>query len=565
MAALITPSRHSGEKPLDRHLQCLRDHVAVCQIADILLSALISIAQIDGLPLRRQRLAALHRLRVASRQEARVCRSAIAPVYWVPNEILGEIFALCLPSNRRFLPTAAPILLLKVCPLWRNVAAMTCSLWSNVAFWTPKSDTDRTCYPLRFLDSWLVRSGAHPLDIVLEAGLAYNHLRLLVDVVLLARYHQCRHLEIHLTKESAVALLLFVILPPASLASLESLVLDGLDEADFAFEDEYEIALLTAFRDSRQLRKVTTNNLDFTFCFHQSTITPTFDIGVLPWDGLTHLMITDFVQVDIFVVVLAQCNALQFLRVSFDLEDVDEVPSKHNWFPINPTVLGDLTEFHLSIRDGFRFPARMNAFSFPKLNHLRIRRSESESFNKSVSFSWTSSQRFLLQLRGIRMLSLVGRVGAVEEVLFLLERTPAVTHLALDAWTDYQLLIPVLFPLLDASFTSAFLSRPLQQLTHLDLRLECCDFPFPGHRIRDIVDSQAVRLTGLRIVSHRACRKQLLEMHSQFACSPLYARFGIPGSTIGSTRLRTDERLVRDERTNRNYTMFDPVTVNYIG
>lgn len=542
---------------------CLREHIAFCQIRDARLTATISTVQKGSRALREKQLLVLHRLRLIYRRQAQTCRGAIAPIYWVPNEILGEIFTHCLPFNHRFIQTAAPLVLLQVCVMWRNITLSTGSFWSNVAFWSPPSDTDRsTCYPLRFLSRWLRRARKHSFDLFFEQGLVFSHLKRLVELVLLRYYRQCQHLDIHLARETAFALLDFVVLPSGSLMNLESLVLENLDEADFALEDGG--AAITVFRKSPRLRKLTTNALDFTFRFDHATSIPEFDLLILPWAQLTHLMITDFIRVDILVVTLAECTNIQFLRISLDLEDNDEFVDIEQWLPQQPVVLSQLADLHLSLADGLSIPRLLDVFRFPVLQHLHFRRSESQNFDTSSSFSWASSRKFLLQLQTLRQLSLVGRVGTVEEILVLLQSAPLVTNLTLDIWAEYQVLIPIMFPPLDP--LSPDPPRPLRQLTHLTFRLERNNFPFPSNRIRDAIESPPYRcfLTNLTIICQRAAYpRRMEEISYELGALPLQCSFGTGGGPITrSTRYRVDQHLIDVERTNRNYTMFDHLFVN---
>lgn len=553
MASLLAPNKHCRLKPPERHLRCLREHIELCEVRLATLATTISAAQEIGEPLRRQQLPALQNLRSIAQLQINTCRNAISPIHWIPNEILGEIFSHCIPLNHHFSRFNAPLIFLQVCTLWRDVTISTRSFWSTVAFWTPPSNTDLLCYPLRFLSGWLLRSGRNPLDLFFEQGLTYNHLKPLVDLVLLAHYPQLRHLDLHLTKESAFALVHFVVLPPGSLESLESLVLENLDEADFAFEEDGP--LITVFKQSPRLRKLTTNALEFTYTFNNSTTSPEFDLPIVPWPQLTHLFVTDFIRVDVFVVVLAECSSLQFLRVSLALETHDEFLDVEQWLPKEPVILSNLTELHLSFTNGLSFPPLLNAFEFPALEHLHFRRSESGHFPASDSFSWASSRAFLLQLQNLRQLSLVGRVGTAPEVMVLFKSTPSVTDLTLDIWTDYQAIIPALFPLDDN------LTRLLPLLMRLTLRLERKDFPFPGHCIRNAVDSAQSPLVYLSIICHRTtCPKRLKEITSELSDLPLQTMFGVQAGPISrSARISVDSALMDDVDTSRDYTMFSPI------
>lgn len=519
---LIIPSRSTPEQLL------------LCEQLGEFLTAAISLTERDSLPLQQQRLLCLHRARFGYQRQAALCRSAISPISRVPNEILQEIFLLCLPLGARFLRSSAPLLLLQICNLWRSIALSTLDLWSNMAFWKPPtSNTDILCYPLRFIDRWISRSQNTTLSLVFERDLTYIHLRIYVDFILLDHYSKCRHLAIHLRNESAPALTHFVNLPPASLSHLKSLVLEGLDEANFSLPGRGPI--ITVFRASPKLRSVMTNGLEFCFSLEHSGV-PEFDLQVLPWAQLTHLVITDFVRVEIFAIVLAECAGVQFLRVSLDLDagrpfDVDQ------WRTTQTVVLPNLKELHISALGGSHFPSMLNIFQFPGLEYLYFRRSQDiTSRSPSDLFSWEDSDAFTDQLHSLRRLSLVGRVGSTKQVCMLLHKTPNLAQLSLDIWTDFCEVIPVVFPLPDPVDHCTHLLLPF--LEDLKLYLGRQDFPFPSCFITSAAEHSFFFRTFSAYCS-RAYRSSLEELYRNFSSCQLVTQFVLVGN---STRRFDDDR-----------------------
>ncbi|KAJ7292820.1 hypothetical protein C8J57DRAFT_1041812, partial [Mycena rebaudengoi] len=56
------------------------------------------------------------------------------PVSRLPVEISSEIFILCLPDprDRGHNPKIAPLLLLRICTAWANIARSTPALWDTI-------------------------------------------------------------------------------------------------------------------------------------------------------------------------------------------------------------------------------------------------------------------------------------------------------------------------------------------------------------------------------------------------------------------------------------------------
>lgn len=526
-------------------------HIDFCKQQIEFLTAVISLTQRDQLPVRKQRLSNLHYARMMYRHQINICREAISPIYWIPREVLGDIFLHCRPQDHRFSRASAPLLLRQVSILWREVTMSTPKLWNHMSFWTPPfSNTDRMCYPVHRLNQWLLLSKDVDLSLFFEPGLLYHHLKLFVELILLGHYPRCRHLTIHLTDESAFGLIHFITLPPASLARLESLVLDGLNNACFLFEDTEPA--ITVFRESPKLRRLTTNQLEF--IFSASAGMPQFDLQVLPWAQLTHLMVTDFVRVEVFVIVLAECSAIQFLRVSLDLADSNEPLDVEEWWDNQRVVLPSLTEFYISVADGSCFPSVMDAFDFPALQRLCFRRSQDiDPLRPLDFFSWRESGGFTRQLRNLTQLSLIGKAGSQVEVLTLLQSTPKLERLMLDIWTNYSAIIPSLFPLPDpVGHGTSFL---LPFLRDLEVHIEEQDLPFPGDYITAAA-AHSIFLDTFSVFCQPGinCHRDLEDLcHSFWSCR-LWTRFVIVGR--GSQRFDVDIGLIDHENSNRSYNMF---------
>lgn len=479
-----------------------------------------------------------------------------APIQKMPLEVLGEIFLRCLPRDHRLSRIAAPLVLCQVCTLWRALALSMSRLWAKISFWTPLSNTGRMCYPIRYISQWLSLSRVQPLDITFERGLLLGHTQVFAELLLdMGDYSRCQRLNLFLTNDSAPALFYFINLPPGSLQSLESLVLEGLDEEDFSIDSQLSnqptpVSTITVFEDSPNLRNLTTDHLDFTYSLQDGV--HKYNPRVLPWGGLTHVMVTEFIEVPTFVAALAECVALRFLRVSLDLSS-EEIPDPRDTIFRPEVTLLHLAEIYISIKDGLCFPPAMDIFSFPALTHLRFRRSQgvvgSYEYKRLDLFSWDNSKHFLNQLRHLQRLTLVGYTGRAEQIKILLQGTPKLTRLNLDIYIDYPSLIPTLFP-----FSNDTLS-PVPLLTDLELFLVGADMPVPLDKLHGSIESGACSLQNLKIhthVNYRTFRIQAMDMFP--ATHKLKLWMCVPSR---SARRHTDSNLIKSRLTNTNYTMFD--------
>ncbi|KAF5347545.1 hypothetical protein D9757_014299 [Collybiopsis confluens] len=85
-------------------------------------------------------------------------------IYRLPDEIFSYIFLSAIrdydhPSEAAFFPLAIS----HTCSRWRKVSLSTASLWTSIKLCLPLSSEQ-----LEYLDTWLERSKAHPLDMLLD-------------------------------------------------------------------------------------------------------------------------------------------------------------------------------------------------------------------------------------------------------------------------------------------------------------------------------------------------------------------------------------------------------------
>ncbi|KAF8635537.1 hypothetical protein AX17_003920 [Amanita inopinata Kibby_2008] len=93
------------------------------------------------------------------------------PISKISVEVLAEIFKLCVPilgDVSRPLKDVAPFLLCRVCSSWWTLARSTPELWKSMTIYIPHDMLKDVGYVATFIEGWLGRSGALPLEIYLN-------------------------------------------------------------------------------------------------------------------------------------------------------------------------------------------------------------------------------------------------------------------------------------------------------------------------------------------------------------------------------------------------------------
>ena len=127
-------------------------------------------------------------------------RAILSPCRSIPQDILREIFYHCLPTHRNSIMSAAdaPVVLTRVCSLWRSVALTTPCIWAKIHIPIPRHPASSsrcvTYLPesvlakrwqnfselmqlrCQVVKEWLDRSGACPLSISLSYPTNYFRL-----------------------------------------------------------------------------------------------------------------------------------------------------------------------------------------------------------------------------------------------------------------------------------------------------------------------------------------------------------------------------------------------------
>lgn len=379
------------------------------------------------------------------------------PIHRLPPEMISEIFRHSLPQLCRPDPSAAPLSLCGVCSLWREITYTIHDLWSHLDF-TSQLKPDLRPFinptPGDFslhspLHQWIAHSRKFHLH------LSFDHsddeiLPNLISSVLLPNVAQVFRLEILLQwRISDVPFQHFFVLPPHSMRSLKFLVLQGPS-----------LGTVTVFQSSPSLTHLSLEDLKFAHDFYEYGDLPKLH-PVFPWERLTHLSISRWIELEVWLSVLLLCPLLEVGLFSIDLRDQasrnirdfgdsDDENENHICHgreflaAVGPVTLVCLHELDLILVCGQSFSLR--GVHFPALKSLRIHRGHtpvlmqqqvSRGANTVDQFSWRNSQTFLLELRSLEILSLVGNVGSVKEIMFLLHHTPNVDFLDLNLHLDY--------------------------------------------------------------------------------------------------------------------------------
>ncbi|KAF7349646.1 F-box domain-containing protein [Mycena sanguinolenta] len=97
-------------------------------------------------------------------------QKVVYPILSLPTEIIARIFVECLPekSRRRFSRKHAPLLLMRVCRRWRDIAVSTSELWNflRIRCLNVSLSSDKTMLRGGALSTpWLSRAQSRPLSL----------------------------------------------------------------------------------------------------------------------------------------------------------------------------------------------------------------------------------------------------------------------------------------------------------------------------------------------------------------------------------------------------------------
>lgn len=138
----------------------------VSEIQNTIAKGKQNIESVDAMVLQMQSiLDQLHQGRSAIDRYVKEHQAIImSPIRRLPNELLGEIFAIYTDDNRE--DPRSPWLLTQVCAGWRDVAVATPEVWSTIDLKLPASISNAY---ITMVTTWVARSRDHPLTFKISA------------------------------------------------------------------------------------------------------------------------------------------------------------------------------------------------------------------------------------------------------------------------------------------------------------------------------------------------------------------------------------------------------------
>jgi hypothetical protein len=310
------------------------------------------------------RLQILQNQLVHKRNEALACvdqhKYLLSPIRHIPAELLALIFSCCLPARstkfnlrsedsdlyRKYHFSIscreAPLLLGRVCRLWRAVALSTPSLWSS--FSTALIDTSTPHHIASGAQAFVSRSGVCPLSLSLGLGLATRALRNVVNTFA-PHSRRWQSLDLRVERMEVIKELNRV---KGAIPSLDTLTLG----VDGRYSSSDQCPFRGIFEVAPSLRN-----------FHLSTNLQPLQIKI-PWSQLTCFIWTGWSEhLEDYTNILRSCPNLTYCSFHF--------------FPELDNITQDLHVTHSNLRDLIiSHPAGLIGFleciTLPALRALRL-------------------------------------------------------------------------------------------------------------------------------------------------------------------------------------------------
>ncbi|KAJ7220928.1 hypothetical protein GGX14DRAFT_432445, partial [Mycena pura] len=226
------------------------------------------------------------------------------PVLTLPPEITAEIFKWCIDTDKRLLPSMAPLLLTRICRDWRDLAFSTPALWDTI------TEIDFGVHPRAeaFVETWFSRAGTCPLSLGIIAS--ESLFSACLESVILQHASRLQSLDV---MTNAEALCNLTAIP--SFPILRNLELSNLD--DYC-DDEHDIQFIIQFiwiNDAPILRHL---SLD---CVRPST-------AFMPWTQLTKMTLSLLPLSECLIALRWATSLQEFCRRESRPEEGDQSTSE---------------------------------------------------------------------------------------------------------------------------------------------------------------------------------------------------------------------------------------------
>jgi len=255
----------------------------------------------------------------------------LSPVRRLPPDVLHEIFFHCLPTHRNpvMKSSESPILLTRICSLWRSIALTSPRIWSRIHIPLPGDPSFSSGYGIitdettlsnrrqRFagvlrlrcdgVRAWLSRSGTCPLSLSVTYPGYYSGIQNSKDDELAQEMFDIllsfadRWSDIDLSMPEDIYNLLQGNIIPTMFSSLKSLKANLYQQYHANNSESMPIRLLAA----PSLRRITISAIQTTLQMTGSLVQPT-------WNHLTHITFASSTTDRYLLVLLRQCPNLIF-------------------------------------------------------------------------------------------------------------------------------------------------------------------------------------------------------------------------------------------------------------
>ncbi|KAJ7724950.1 hypothetical protein DFH07DRAFT_261913 [Mycena maculata] len=263
-------------------------------------------------------LDALTQRRAAVEEFVSAHLALVSPIRRLPADVMQEIFAACLPSDRNSVidEQDAPLLLCHTCRSWRILALSTPRLWASLHIVLPLEDDLPSMNEA--VNGWVSRSGILPLSISIAApgyGSSSYHPSTLFHT-LMALSPRWRHISFNLPFYDSFGPLASI--SPADVPVLQTLVLKGFNWASSTFYSGTP-SIHLGFIGTASLRSVS-----IPAGAPDSTLTP------FRWEHLRRLCFQPSnasVSADKALTILHKCPLLEMLSLHLTGRDSPPAPA----------------------------------------------------------------------------------------------------------------------------------------------------------------------------------------------------------------------------------------------